>query len=112
MDGFVTAFEEMLKNPNNRAMLGTMNFSHASFALVRPGGVYQDVYQIGVLLFKADAHIGPIVQHNMSYPTQDSGCILVGKITSQDKKPYAIVLNRGVPNLPMVVVGPNRIYYD
>lgn len=37
---------------------------------------------------------------------------MIGKMVNQFKKPYAIVLNRGVQGCQMVVVGPNRIYFD
>ena len=29
-----------------------------------------------------------------------------------DKKPFAAVLNRNKVGIPMVILGPNRIFYD
>ena len=92
-------------------MVGQMNYSHASFAFWKTG-VYQDVFQIGVLLFAADAHIDKVVAHGMNQAYSESGCIIIGKMMSLDKKPFAVVLNRGIQGVPLVIVGPNRIYYD
>jgi hypothetical protein len=105
------AFDEMLKDSKCRAIVSLNDVSHASMAFIRTG-VYGDVYQIGVLLFHNDAHFDKVAVHNMGYMSEDSGCIIVGKMVNSSKKPFAAVLNRGIQGLPMVVVGPNRIYYD
>ena len=85
----------MLKSAQHRGMLvGVSTSTHASFAF-RQTGVHQDVYQIGVLCFQAEAHIDKVIEVGLTYQTRDSGYIIVGKVTNPAKKPFAAVLNRG-----------------
>lgn len=65
-----------------------------------------------MLLFTAEATIDKVVEQGMNSNSANSGCIIVGKMLDVNKRPFAAVFNRGKQDCPMVVVGPNRIYFD
>ena len=52
---------------------------------------------MAVLLFYSDAHVVNVLKHGMNTISGNSGCIVLGKMMDNDKKPFAAVLNRSKP---------------
>ena len=65
-----------------------------------------DVFQIGVLLFKASLTIEKVFESGNS-----EGALIVGRVLDTGLKPCMAVLNREDQNL-QCIVGPNRIHFD
>ena len=49
---------------------------------------------MAILLFSSDAHVDKVLWHGMNIVSGYSGCIVLGKMIDNDKKPFAAVLNR------------------
>ena len=95
----------MLQNPQVRLKLVTSRYTHVSFGLQRTG-LHQDVYQIGVLTFKASFTIEKLLHRNHA----QSSCMIFGRVLDPELQPSHCVINRDKRD--MTVLGPNRIYYD
>ena len=95
-----------LQLPDIRSKLVTSKqYTHVSMNL-KQTGLQKDVFQIGVLLFKANFSIEKI------YETQNrDSALIAGRVIDPAFKPCMVVLNRDQGEL-QCVLGPNRIYYD
>jgi hypothetical protein len=69
--------------------------------------VHNDVFQIGVLLWKSSASVDKVLERSHQ---QDGSTIILGRVTDSSSVPCFVVLNRGTQT--QTVIGPNRIYYD
>ena len=65
-----------------------------------------DVFQIGVLFFRATITVEKVFES-----ANGEGAIIAGRVLDSNLKPCMSVLNRD-DGREMCIIGPNRIYYD
>jgi hypothetical protein len=80
-------------------------FTHIGIAILKTG-LSSNVYQIGIILYKAVLTIDKILERTQV----ERNAIIMGKVIDPEYVPCFAVLNRG--RQTQCILGPNRIYYE